>query len=313
MGGYGMNIEQITTFLSVYQSGSYKMAAELLYLPQPTVTHRINQLEKELGKTLLIRGKGKVALTEEGKAFLPHARNVLGALQEGKEAVERVRSGAGGKLSIGCNNSFAAYVLPEVMSSFSELYPSVSMKVYCYSSLELVRLMKNQQFQLGITRYRSNDSGIVYRPVFSEEMMLYVSPSHKFASEKSLPLQTILKEPLVSYPKDTQYRKMLDATVSQYDVNYQVKVETNNLQLIKHFVRTNAGVFLSGGVYMQKEIREKELVQIKIEHNPFPLSQVFVVHKESELNSLDSLFIRHFENALNVRLRSALSRNEAYG
>jgi DNA-binding transcriptional LysR family regulator len=173
--------------------------------------------------------------------------------------------------------------------------------------------MKNQQFQLGITRYRSNDSGIVYRPVFSEEMMLYVSPSHKFASEKSLPLQTILKEPLVSYPKDTQYRKMLDATVSQYDVNYQVKVETNNLQLIKHFVRTNAGVFLSGGVYMQKEIREKELVQIKIEHNPFPLSQVFVVHKESELNSLDSLFIRHFENALNVRLRSALSRNEAYG
>lgn len=293
-----MNLEQITTFLTVYQSGSYKKAAELLYLPQPTVSHRISQLERELGKALLIRGKGKVKLTEEGKAYLPYARRTLGALQEGKEAVDRVGAGATGKLSIGANNSFAASVLPDVLDSFSLNYPQVSIKVYCYASRELVRLMKNQSFQLGITRYTSNDSGFIYRPVYSEQTMLFVSPEHQFAKRKRVTLEEILMEPLVTYPKDTQQRKMLDVILNQYNLTYQVKYETNNLALIKHFLIRNYGVFISGSMYMQKEIKEKELVQLEIEHNPFPISQVFFVYREHELNSLDHLFIKHFEEYL---------------
>ncbi len=294
-----MNLEQIETFLTVYQNGSYKKAAELLYLPQPTVSHRISQLEKEIGKSLLIRGRGKVRLTEEGKAFLPHARRIMGAIQEGKEAVERVSAGETGKLSIGCNNSFAAYVLPDVMDSFTDDYPHVSIKVYCYASNELVRLMKNQTFQLGVTRYTSNDSELVYRPIHSEQTMLFVSPEHPFAKLKKVPLGDILKEPIVTYPKETQYRQMIDMTLAQYNCPYKPKYETNNLALIKHFLMRNAGVFLSGGVYMRREVESGELVQLEIEHNPFPLSQVFVVYRKGEMNSLDALFIRHFEERIN--------------
>lgn len=294
-----MNLEQISTFLTVYQSGSYKKAAELLYLPQPTVSHRINQLEKELGKSLLIRGKGKVRLTEEGKAFLPYARRILGTLKEGQEAVERVGEGLKGKLSIGCNNSFAAYILPDVMESFSKDYPHVSIKVYTYASSELVRLMKNQHFQLGITRYTSNDSNLTYRPVLSEKAMLFVSPEHRFAKRKSVTLEEILQEPILTYPKETQYRNMIDVTLNQFNLTYQAKLETNNLQLIKHFLKRNAGVFLSGSAYMLQEINDKELVQLEIEDNPFPLSQVFVTYRENELHSLDYLFIKHFEDRIN--------------
>ncbi|RCW48323.1 LysR family transcriptional regulator [Paenibacillus prosopidis] len=298
-----MNLEQISTFLTVYQSGSYKKAAELLYLPQPTVSHRINQLEKELGKSLLLRGKGKVKLTEEGKAFLPYARRILGAIKEGQEAVERVGEGATGKLSIGCNNSFAAYVLPNVMDSFTRDYPHVSIKVYTYASSELVRLMKNQHFQLGITRYTSNDSGMIYRPILSEHVMLLVSPEHRFAKRSSVKLEEILQEPILTYPKETQYRKMIDVTLNQFNLTYQAKLETNNLQLIKHFLKRNAGVFLSGRTYMMNEIKEKELVQVEIENNPFPLSQVFIAYRENELHSLDYLFIKHFEERINQRVK----------
>ncbi|WP_028610120.1 LysR family transcriptional regulator [Paenibacillus harenae] len=298
-----MNLEQISTFLTVYQSGSYKKASELLYLPQPTVSNRINQLEKELGKSLLLRGKGNVKLTEEGKAFLPHARRILGALKEGMEAVERVGEGATGKLSIGCNNSFAASILPDVMEAFANQYPDVSIKVYTYASSELVRLMKNQHFQLGITRYTSNDSGLNYRPILSEQTMLFVSPDHRFASRISVSLEEILQEPILTYPKETQYRKMIDVTLNQFSLSYQPKLETNNLQLIKHFLKINTGVFLSGSAYMRKEIKQKELVQLEIERNPFPLSQVFVAYRDNELHSLDYLFIKLFEEQINLQAK----------
>jgi DNA-binding transcriptional LysR family regulator len=297
-----MNLDQIITFLTVYQMGNYQKASDRLYLPQPTISHRISQLEKDLGKSLLIRGKGNVKLTEEGKAFLPHARRILGALQDGKEAVERVALGETGKLSIGCTNVFAAHVLPDVIDTFTQLYPHISIKVYSYAPAELIRMMKNQYFQLGITSYTSNDSQIIYRPVHSEDTKLFVSPNHSFARMKSVPLEQILKEPMITYPKETSYRKSIDLTLSQYNMTYHPRYETNNLQLIIHFLKRNKGIFLSGSLAMRKEIKAGELIQLEIDNNPFPQSQVFITYPEGELNSLDFLFIEHFNNQINNQL-----------
>lgn len=293
-----MKLDQIHTFVTVYKMGSYQKAAESLFLPQPTISHRISQLEKELGKTLLVRGRGGARLTEEGKAFLPHAQNIVAELKEGREAVENVGLGAAGKLSIGCNNSFAGHVLPHIIDSFTRQYPHISVGVYSCQSKELMLLMKNHSFQLCFTRYTSNDSGIAYRPVYSEQTKALVSPAHRFARETSVPLKEILKEPLITYPKNTGFRKKIDAVLDQHADAYQVKYETNNILLIKHFLRQNAGVFLSGQLYMLKELRDKELVQVEIEDNPFLLNHVFAAYREGELNSLDHLFVKHFKESI---------------
>jgi DNA-binding transcriptional LysR family regulator len=300
-----MNLDQITTFLKIYQIGSFQEAASQMYLPQPTISHRITQLEKELGKTLLIRGKGKVRLTEGGKAFLPYARQIISAIQEGRDAVSSLEQGAIGKLAIGCNNSFAECILPAALDSFMQDYPKVALKVHCYSPNILVRLMKQREIQLAITRYSSNDRGIVYKSVYSEPVNLIVSPQHRFASLKEISLDEILNETFITYQKDTQYRDILDLTINQFNSTYITKYETNNLRLIKHLITKNVGVHLSGSINMRNEIIKKELVQIKIEPNPFPISQVFIAHLKDELNTIDTLFIKHFENQINRQLSSS--------
>lgn len=297
-----MNLEQITTFLHVYQIGSFQETAARMYLPQPTISHRITQLEKELGKALLIRGKGRVRLTEEGKAFLPYARHILGSLQEGMDAVASVEQGSIGKLTIGCNNSFASCVMPEVLTSFLNEYPKVALKVQCYSSTTLVRLMKQREIQLAITRYSSNDREIEYRSVYSEPTELIVSPRHPFAKRQKVDVEEIFKETFITYQKDTQYREILDSTLSQIQLNYTTKIETNNLSLIKHFIKQNVGVHLSGSLYMRSELASKELVRVKIDRNPFARTQVFIAHLKGEAGSLEQLFMRHFEKQINADL-----------
>jgi DNA-binding transcriptional LysR family regulator len=178
-------------------------------------------------------------------------------------------------------------------------YPKVALKVQCYASPTLVRLMKQREIQLAITRYASNDRGIVYRSVFSEPVNLIVSPSHPFAKRKKVGVEEILQETFITYQKDTQYRDLLDVTLNQLQLNYTTKIETNNLALIKHFIKKNAGVHLSGSLYIRNEIAKKELVQIEIERNPFPPSQVFIASLKAESKSIDQLFIRHFEKQIN--------------
>ncbi|MBQ7184935.1 MAG: LysR family transcriptional regulator [Clostridia bacterium] len=68
-----MNEEQIETFLAVARYKTFTRAAELLFLTQPTVSHRINTLEKEMGVQLFVRGRDTADLTPAGQAFWPRA------------------------------------------------------------------------------------------------------------------------------------------------------------------------------------------------------------------------------------------------
>ena len=71
-----MNYYQIEAFLSIASTQSLSRAAELLYVAQSTVSHRLSTLEKELGVTLVFRNKGNrvIELTPAGERFLPIAR-----------------------------------------------------------------------------------------------------------------------------------------------------------------------------------------------------------------------------------------------
>ena len=299
-----LNLDQISTFLAVYQLGSYMKAADYLYLPQPTVSNRIKQLETELGQPLFIRDKRGVTLTEEGRTFLPYAQKMVSSYEEGKEAVSRLKQGLQGKLTIGCNNSFAGSALPSVMESFIDRYPDVDIQILSYSSKDQIRRMKEREFQVGITRYTVNDPHLTFRQVHSEDVKLIVSPLHPFAKSSEIPIGDILNQKLILYQPDTLYRKMIDVSLSRYNLQYDLKYETNNMHLIKNMVIRNFGVFFSGPLFVQDELLRGDVAAIDIVDNPFPESNVFLMYRSEDLNSLDHLFMAHFQTHME-RLRTA--------
>lgn len=159
----------------------------------------------------------------------------------------------------------------------------------------LIRSIKQREIQLAITRYATNDQGIAYLPVYEEPINLIVSPDHPFANRKVMSFPEIVNETFITYQKNTKYRDILDMTINQLNKKYVAKYEMNNLRLIKHFIAKNRGVHLSSGIYMRDEIIKKELVLIKIEPNPFPISQIFIAYLKDEMNSMDQSFIKHFQ------------------
>ncbi|MFD0678014.1 MULTISPECIES: LysR family transcriptional regulator [unclassified Paenibacillus] len=293
-----MTFDQILTFVTVYRLGSISKAAEKLYLPQPTVSHRIKQLERELGKPLLIRAHGIIRLSEEGSAFLPYALNALAALDQGREAVDHLKQGLTGKLSFGCVNSFASIILPPILDSFSKAYPNIALQVLCCTTQEQIKMIKNKHFQFGITRYTANDPAITFRLLHSHPVYAIVSEEHPYAGRASLKLQDVLKEQLILYEPESMFRKKIDLTFNDLNLHYNAQYETNNLQLIKHWIKSTLGIFLSFPLYMQAEIESGEMFAIPIEQNPFPLNQLFLMYREEELNSVDYLFLRHFQKAM---------------
>lgn len=290
-----MTFDQILTFVTVYRTGSISKAAEKLYLPQPTVSHRMKQLERELGKPLLIRVNGTVRLSQEGHAFLPYALSALTALDQGREAVEQMEYGLTGTLSLGCNNSFAGTILPPILESFMAVHPGIALKVHCYSTEEQIKMLKSKHIQIGITRYTANDPGITFKLLYAHPAYAVISKGHPYAGRDALALEEVLKERLILYEADSLHRQKIDMTFKDLNMLYDPHYETNNLQLIKFWIKSTMGIFLSCPLYMQPEIDSGEMVAIPIENNPFPLNQIFLMYKDENLNSLDRLFMRHVE------------------
>src|ERR1700722_17417742 len=75
----GYDPQLLATFLAVEQTGSFTRAAARLGLQQPTVSQHIRRLERQVGRTLVLRDTHSVSLTADGEAMVGFARNILAA------------------------------------------------------------------------------------------------------------------------------------------------------------------------------------------------------------------------------------------
>ena len=72
-----MDTQNLETFVMLAGVKNFTQTAELLFVAQSTVTNRIAELEREVGKRLLERGKRRIMLTAEGEIFLTYAKRIL--------------------------------------------------------------------------------------------------------------------------------------------------------------------------------------------------------------------------------------------
>mgnify|MGYP004571839493 CR=1 FL=1 len=72
-----MDIRLLKYFLAVTREENITRAAEKLYISQPSLSKQLKELEKELGKKLLVRGKRKITLTEEGVILRKRAEEIV--------------------------------------------------------------------------------------------------------------------------------------------------------------------------------------------------------------------------------------------
>jgi DNA-binding transcriptional LysR family regulator len=143
-----MDTEEIRTFLEIVRQGSFSKAARELDLAQPTVSTRIQALDKEAGGALLPRRRW-TTLTELGETFLPYAQRLLETFMEGREAVRLAKTGQRGHVHIGTFFSLAATLLPDVIVTFRTQYPHVSLRIREGLNEEIVVGLQDGDLELG--------------------------------------------------------------------------------------------------------------------------------------------------------------------
>ena len=144
---FQMNTEELKTFIFLSKVKNFTLAAEQLFIAQSTVTNRISELEKEVGKKLFTRGSKTVKLTEAGEIFLRYAERILELQSTSIEEMNALSSHSR-KFSIGAiNATYEVYVKPFVDECLKD-NSVTSIKVMLGHSLDLIQQLQDNMLDM---------------------------------------------------------------------------------------------------------------------------------------------------------------------
>lgn len=208
-------------------------AADRLYLSQPALTYRLQQLEKELAVPILVRERRGIRLTSQGEELVKYARAMLVEWQRMKEQLFTMDAKVAGTLRLGVSNTLAAYRLPALLKPFMQRYPDVEVKVTTHWSSELLPQLTRQELHVGLIRGDYAWQG--GRHLLWEEP-LYVVADAPFELDQLPAL------PRINYKTEPSLQAILDQWwVDRFQAPPTVAMEVDSMETGKKMVQGGLG------------------------------------------------------------------------
>lgn len=129
-----LEISLLRTFVLLVEEQSVTRVARRLHRTQPAISMQIGRLETAAGRSVFQPDRRRLRLTPEGETLLPYARAIL---QMHDDAHQRLRDQVAGRVTLGCPDLYAAFLLPQTLARFRASFPGVDVTVRCALSRTL--------------------------------------------------------------------------------------------------------------------------------------------------------------------------------
>ncbi|MBH5317615.1 LysR family transcriptional regulator [Paenibacillus sp. GSMTC-2017] len=257
-----MNLENIEAFVYIIHYGSFNKAAEVLYLSQPTVTARIQSLERELNCKLFDRlGKG-VQITEEGKRFLPYAQQLLMTYQKGKLHINQKKS-LPEELRIGATVSVSNYTLPDLLPRLKQKFPHTHFKLITGTTDDIINKVVNKEVDVGFVRNVSHPN-LQSTSFYEDPIQLYVYEDHPFLKLDRITIEDIAAHPLVFFECGALDWLRVHRIFGNLDRPPNIQFLTDNSETAKKLVIKKVGISFLPHLSVKEEIQSGKLIPIHL-------------------------------------------------
>ena len=194
-----MDIKSLQYFLEVAREENITRAAQKLCIAQPPLSRQLQKLEEELGVQLLIRGKRRVQLTEEGVFLKQQAEEIIALMERTKYQLGMVKSSTYGTVSIAVTESCGAGVMCSLIRKFHEIYPGIHFQILAGSGDEVNQRMEQNLADIGIMREPFDMENYDREFLKSEPWLAVMGKETPLAREtgKTVPLSRLGGEDLI--------------------------------------------------------------------------------------------------------------------
>ena len=168
-----MTLQQFEYILAVARHRHFARAAEACFVTQPTLSMMIQKLEEELGIKVFDRSRKPVSITPVGEMVLERARKVLKETEGITELVKAYKGHIEGTINMGIIPTLAPYILPLFARPFLDKYPGVKLRIWEYTTMQIVGHLRDGSLDLGLMATPINYPSIEEYPLFYEPFVIY--------------------------------------------------------------------------------------------------------------------------------------------
>jgi DNA-binding transcriptional LysR family regulator len=261
MSDLPFTLDQLRILKAIAAEGSFKRAADSLYVSQPAVSLQVQNLERQLDVPLFDRGGRRAQLTEAGHLLLSYGEKILSLCQETCRAIEDLQNLQGGTLIVGASQTTGTYLLPRMIGMFRHKYPDVAVQLHVHSTRRTAWTVANGQVDLAIIGGEipgelSESLEIV--PYAEDELALIVPTSHPFAKLQTIQKDDLYKLQFIALDSQSTIRKVIDQVLGRCDIDtrrLKVEMELNSIEAIKNAVQSGLGAAFVSTSAITKELQ----------------------------------------------------------
>ncbi|MCY8721445.1 LysR family transcriptional regulator [Bacillus sp. S10C12M] len=237
-----MEWEQLEYFQTLARIQHVTKAAEMLSITQPALSRSIVRLENHLGVPLFDRQGRSIKLNKYGKIFLKRVDSMIREYTEGKEEIQSLLKPDQGEVSLGFLHTLGTTIVPNLIGTFKDNYPKVQFQLNQSHSNLLLDKLKSGELDLCLLASFPVESHIMWKPLWKEELFLFLPKKHVLATREDITLNEIANEPFVIMKEGFALRVTIDHIFEQVNITPNIVFEGEEATTIAGFVAAGLGV-----------------------------------------------------------------------
>ncbi len=279
--------DALRAFAMVAEEQSFSRAGEKLLRSQSAISLKVAKLEACVGHRLLDRSTKHVALTEAGSVLLAYARQTEALLEQAAHELADLNGLERGRLVICASDTTGCYRLPAILQRYRARHPGIEIVIRNATSPLTIEALLAHEIDLGIVTLRKLNPDIEALPLFPRHDVLICHPDHPLARRRRILLKDLERYAFILLDERCSSRQLLDDLCAASRVELVIAMELSSIEVIKRFVRIDAGLSVVPAVAVQEEIDSGQLASVEIvDFESAEVHDMGVVYKRNRYLSL---------------------------
>lgn len=260
-----MDIDQLRTFLSVLEHGSFSRAAEALHVGQSTVSFHVKALETAAGTRLLDRRGGRVRPTASGSVLRRDALRIVTLREEALARLRAEESGQTGRLAIAASSIPGEYLLPPLLARFLTKHPRVAVTVEVSNSRDALACLLARDCDLAVVGSKAGDKAVSSVPFAEDEVVLVARPDHH-VSRGALSARELRRVRLVVREEGSGTRQAVAAFLARHAAargDHPARIEVGSTEAARRCALHGVGMALLSRHAVAEDVDAGRLVVVR--------------------------------------------------
>jgi len=258
-----LDLQSLKIFLAVAHERSFSRAAAKVHRTQPAVSQAVRRLEADLGEELFDRSSKSGTLTDAGRLLQNYGHRLVRLAEETESVMRELRDLRRGRVLIGANEAAVHTLLPLVVE-FRQRHPQIAIDVRRVPARQIAVEVQQGSLDFGALSFHPPEEGLLEITVGSDELVLLVPPSHRFAKRRQVAMPDVGEEPVVAHNDPSPARERVLRLFEQHHITLNMVIALPSLDGIKRAVELHLGVALLPRRCAITEIAAGRLVAVPV-------------------------------------------------